>query len=423
MSRRQVEVGKCRMTKQDSLDFNMADIGFGTIPRGDVNVDFFRSGFNPQTGDQTKGGFVSPMKVKNFVLADATHLPFKDDAFNVAFSSHTIEHVQNPLLMLREMCRISKRKAILRFPHRRGSGAVMPYHVNYLDESWFQRASAILGFEGVQFTTSYDYPISSRIRKLAPNWFQKTLPWRALQHFERKRLREKIRIPFEMEAWVKKNRDLTDSAKVKFVVVYNRPEIFKKCFASSPYVSSDNVIAYHNVNDEPLPKLFNKMVQENSRENLWFAFCHQDFVLREDLTSRLKGKSIEAIYGPIGIPLAESRLLGMITQANGVPIGIPLERDTPVQTLDEMCLIAHSTVFRQGLSFDERFRFHFYGADLCMRAYTMGFDVIATQLKCQHKSRTLTGDLTSPEYAASLNMFRKKWKHLLPIKTSTTLIA
>jgi SAM-dependent methyltransferase len=412
------------MTGQDSLDFNMADIGFGTMPRGDVNVDFFRSGFNPQTGDQIKGGFVHTKNVKNFVMADATHLPFRDDAFDVAFSSHTIEHVHNPMLMLREMCRIARRKAILRFPHRRGSGAVMPYHINYLDENWFQKTSEILGYESSQFITGYDYPITSRINKFVPKQFQKNLPWRAFQHFERRHLKERFRIPFEMEAWVKKKRNLTDSAKVKFVVIYNRPEIFQKYFASSPYVSSDSVTAYYNVDNEPLPKLFNKMVQEHLKENLWFAFCHQDFLLQEDLSSRLRGKNVEAVYGPIGVRLADSRFLGMIiTQSNDAQIGIPLKEDTPVQTLDEMCLIAHSTVFRHGLFFDERFPFHFYGADFCMRAYTMGFDILATQLKCQHKSKTPTGDLSSREYAASLKLFREKWKHLLPIKTSTTLVA
>jgi hypothetical protein len=112
----------------------------------------------------------------------------------------------------------------------------------------------------------------------------------------------------------------------------------------------------------------------------------------------------------------------MIEQKDNTPIGSPLDEDTPVQTLDEMCLIAHSKVFRQGLSFDEQFRFHFYGADFCMQAYTLGFNVMATQLRCQHKSRTLHGDITSQEYLSSLNLFKEKWKRFLPIRTTTKVI-
>ena len=112
----------------------------------------------------------------------------------------------------------------------------------------------------------------------------------------------------------------------------------------------------------------------------------------------------------------------MILQTDGKPAGYQLEADTPVQTLDEMCLIAHSEVFKQGLSFDERFRFHFYGADFCMQAYVSGFDVLAVQLKCQHKSRFLHGDVISQEYLSSLNLFKGKWKQFLPIRTTTKLV-
>jgi len=45
------------------------------------------------------------------------HLPFKDESFNAVFSSHTIEHVQNPLLMLREMCRVANEKIVVRCMH------------------------------------------------------------------------------------------------------------------------------------------------------------------------------------------------------------------------------------------------------------------------------------------------------------------
>ena len=184
-----------KKSERKHIDFKMLDVGCGTKPKGDVNIDFFRRGFNPQTGDQIQGEFMSPQKIKNFIVSDAMHLPFKNESFEVVFSSHTIEHVQNPFLMLREMCRVAKRKAIIRCPHRRGSGAKMPHHFNYFDENWFKKTSDILGFRSNQFITAYDYPISSKLDKVCPNRLQRTLPWRALRRFERSKFMEKIQIP------------------------------------------------------------------------------------------------------------------------------------------------------------------------------------------------------------------------------------
>lgn len=411
------------LTNGASIDFGILDVGCGSKPKGDVNIDFFRGGLNPQTGDQIQGEFMSPKKTRNFIVADAMHLPFKDESFNVVFSSHTIEHVRSPFLMLREMCRVAKRKVIVRFPHRKGSGAVMPYHLNYLDENWFKQECSLLGFKSTQFTFTYEGLITSSLKKICSSTFESTLLWRALRRFERSRFGKKLQIPFEMEVWVRKKPAFVDSSvKVRFVVVYNRPEIFRRCFSSSPYVPPETVIAYYNADKEPLPKFFNKVIQKYLQENIWFVFCHQDFILEEDLESRLKGKDVETVYGPIGTRAGEVTRVGMIVQTDGTLLGRRLKEVAPVQTLDEMCLIVHSQVFRQGLSFDESFGFHFYGADLCMKAYALGFDVVAMQLKCQHKSRTLEGDFTSPDYISTLSMFSEKWKQFLPIRTTTKFV-
>ena len=218
------------------------------------------------------------------------HLPFKDESFNVVFSGHTIEHVQNPFLMLREMYRVAERKVIVRCPHKKGSGAVMPYHLNHFDEGWFKKASDILGFRSYQFITTYDYPISSRLEKICPTRLQTSLPWRALRRFERAKLMKKIKIPFEMEVWVKKRYNLADSVEVRFVVIYNNPKVLKDCFASSPYVSSENVIAYYNINNEPVPKIFNKIVQEHLQENIWFVFLSSRFCSQGRYTTSLEGQ-------------------------------------------------------------------------------------------------------------------------------------
>ncbi len=410
------------MKEGNRSEFTLLDVGCGTKPKGDVNIDFFRNGFNPQTGDQIHGELMVPQRINNFVIADATHLPFKDGSFSIVFSSHTIEHVPNPFLMLREMCRVAKKKIIVRCPHRRGSGAVMPFHVNYFDEGWFKTYSARLGFESVEFVTSYDYPISSRIGKFLPKKLQTTKIWRVLGHVERAKFMEKAKIPAEIEVWVRKKRNFSNTGKIKFVVVYNDPQIFANCFASSSHVSPEMVTAYNNTSNEPTPRIFNKVVKESMHEDVWFVFCHQDFILKEDLQAHLKGKEVEAVYGPIGIHLAEKGLSGMIIQADGKSIGRKLKEDAPVLVLDEMCLIAHSEVFRQGLLFDERFSFHFYGADFCLQAYSSGFDVMATQLNGQHKSRYLYDDVTSAEYLSSLRLFKEKWKQFLPLRTTTKLI-
>lgn len=406
----------------------MLDVGCGTRPKGDVNVDFFSGGFNPQEGDQARGEFLSPRKIRNFVVADAMHLPFRDEGFNVVFSSHTIEHVKNPALMLREMCRVAKRKAILRCPHRKGTGAVRPFHLNYMDEAWFQKASVALGLESRQLVTSFDYPVTERIKLLSPKtlfpFIEKTTAYRAIRRLERTMIQtDTLHIPFELEVWFrKKSAASSSSVKLVFVVVYDDADRYRTHFGSSPYVSEAQTVAVFNENNESLPKIYNRVVKDFQQDDIWFAFCHQDFVLSEDLVSHMKGKNTDAVYGLVGAIYGHGTLYGQVLLPDDKQFGIRLREDLPVQTLDEMCLIVHSKTLREGLSFDERFGSYFYGADFCMQAYVLGFDVMATQVSCQRKNSMPHGRLTSPEYLSALHAFREKWKPFLPVRTSTQLI-
>jgi hypothetical protein len=84
------------MPEEEHVDFKILDVGCSARPKGDVNIGFLRGGLNPQTGERIQGEFMSPQKAqktKNFLLADAAHLPFKDESFNVTFSGHAIEHI------------------------------------------------------------------------------------------------------------------------------------------------------------------------------------------------------------------------------------------------------------------------------------------------------------------------------------------
>jgi ubiquinone/menaquinone biosynthesis C-methylase UbiE len=143
------------------------EVGCGTIPKGTVNLDLFKEGYNPQTGDQKKGEYMRAQNIENFIVGDAMHLPFKDEVFDVVFSIHVIEHVTDPKGHLREMKRVCKRKMIVGCPHRKGSNAKMPFHINYLDEVWFLRVASAMGLN-IQYSIAYEYPVIRGLMKVVP---------------------------------------------------------------------------------------------------------------------------------------------------------------------------------------------------------------------------------------------------------------
>jgi hypothetical protein len=260
------------------------DVGCGSKPTGDVNVDFFVRGWNSQEGDQKRGGFLNPKLIPNFVVADAEHLPFKDDVFEVVFSSHVIEHVAKPFLMYSEMRRVASRKVIVRCPHRQGSGAKRPFHFNYLDEGWFKLAVNRLGSQGLQFVRAYEFLCSSRVH--CPKRLEKSIPWRVFKRFERK---FGVKRPFEVEAWLTKTEVSEKSSELRFFVIYNSLATLKNCFLASPYIKSNNISLHENLSGEPLPIIFNRYVESYLKNNkdCWLVFCHQDFVLNEELMGNM----------------------------------------------------------------------------------------------------------------------------------------
>lgn len=81
------------------------DIGSGDKPfwRADIFVDKLSLG-NLQRASHSK----TIHNLGTFVDADVMHLPFKDHAFDFSFSSHLLEHVDDPDKALKEIMRISK---------------------------------------------------------------------------------------------------------------------------------------------------------------------------------------------------------------------------------------------------------------------------------------------------------------------------
>jgi hypothetical protein len=183
-------------------------VGCGSRPTGDVNVDCFARGWNIQEGDQKQGEFMNPCMIPNFIIAHAEFLPFTANCFEVVFSSHTIEHVKNPKKMLQELLRVSRRQVVVRCPHRKGSGAKRPFHINYLDEEWFSTCFSKLGFRPKIVVTNSECLITSRLllhsalhcpKRILP-YVEASIVYRVIRKIERSQ--SKLKFPFEIEVQV-----------------------------------------------------------------------------------------------------------------------------------------------------------------------------------------------------------------------------
>lgn len=84
--------GEGRVTKR--YKGSVLDVGCGDVAKGDVNTDIY---------------IPTPLP-KNFVLATAEMLPFKDNSFDVVRSAYVIEHNLYPTEMVKEHYRVSRKK-------------------------------------------------------------------------------------------------------------------------------------------------------------------------------------------------------------------------------------------------------------------------------------------------------------------------
>jgi ubiquinone/menaquinone biosynthesis C-methylase UbiE len=121
------------------------DVGCGHTPVGDVNVDLYKNPSTHRSRDQSKCEDYDLHAVPNLVVADAEHLPFKNNAFDYVYSNHVIEHVSNPEVMLREMVRVTKDIVHIKCPHRYASRKGMALHLNYFSCLWFYKTLRQLG--------------------------------------------------------------------------------------------------------------------------------------------------------------------------------------------------------------------------------------------------------------------------------------
>lgn len=101
--------------------FKTLDVGCDNETERDVNLDVFKP--NPAP--------------RNFVLGDCFHLPFKNNTFYKVTCFHVIEHISNPVALLKELIRVSKCEVEVRCPFRISGYAKNKQHIHYFNKSWF----------------------------------------------------------------------------------------------------------------------------------------------------------------------------------------------------------------------------------------------------------------------------------------------
>lgn len=195
-----------------------------------------------------------------------------------------------------------------------------------------------------------------------------------------------------------------------YITVVNNFDTLGRALFESPGVNSNNIIIIDNTKiNNSISYGYNYIMKNLLKDpNIeWLAFCHQDFYMREDLSLILSELDKNCIYGPIGV--SSKGMFGRITQTNGSLLGKVCEKCT-VDTIDAMCMLVHKDTIREyNLSFDENFKYHFYVEDFCLQAKTKGILTRILQMNCQHRSRTMSGDLGSSEFRDSRNILVKKW--------------
>lgn len=132
------------------------DVGCGERPKGNVNIDLFPMATKHRSPDQTR--LSPPLKTKdipNFICADACHLPLRDKTFFKVYSAHTIEHVNKPVLMIKEMLRVSKNQVVIKCPHRFSHNSTTKIlHKYTFNKTWFHKTLQILKQKWYRITVS-----------------------------------------------------------------------------------------------------------------------------------------------------------------------------------------------------------------------------------------------------------------------------
>lgn len=114
---------------------SMLEVGCGN---GEISVACARRGYSVVATDLAEGN-LKQLRAKiqdqnlniTTEVADIEELPFKDSSFDTTICLHTLEHVLNLQMAIRELKRITKRRLIIVVPRERYYRYTCNYHLNF----------------------------------------------------------------------------------------------------------------------------------------------------------------------------------------------------------------------------------------------------------------------------------------------------
>ena len=191
--------------------------------------------------------------------------------------------------------------------------------------------------------------------------------------------------------------------KMSFITCCNKPEVYAGMLSSLPERMSDimELVPVQNADNRFTVTESLNMAKIVARGD-YLAYCHQDVIFKQQWVLMVLS-AIANIPGKKGI-------IGFEGLANGgTPYACKAVRKggrVQVQTLDELCIITE----RSSLCFDEGFKFHYYGADICLQAEEAGLQNWLIGVSIEHLSGGDVNIRSDPEgFKREAQNFRDKW--------------
>ncbi len=221
---------------------------------------------------------------------------------------------------------------------------------------------------------------------------------------------------------------------IQFVSVVNNYSLYNDTIGANPYMNVHQLHTYDNTKlNIGIARRYNDFIRTRLQSNGWVVFCHQDFSMQEDITSKLSELDPNFIYGPTGtgptkqlvfiasisrfgierfrIGLYErTKKFGQILQSTPrrtQRTGKWLRQPKIVDTVDCCCMIIHASLIQKhALVFDEKLDWHLYVEDFCLNArHHHGVLTKAIQLDCVH----LSAGTADQNFEDALHYMKRKY--------------